>query len=83
MNYQCKAFRNGTEVDGRYANSLNVSHNSFEFVLNAGHFYPQNEHTQLHTRIVTSPTHAKAMLEILKESIEQYEQEFGAIKSAQ
>lgn len=52
MNYQCKAFRNGTEVDGRYANSLNVGHNSFEFVLNAGHFYPQNEHTQLHTRFL-------------------------------
>ena len=29
-------------------------------------FYPENGHTQLHTRIVTTPTHAKAMLETIQ-----------------
>ena len=68
MNYKCKAFRNGTKVDGQYANHSNFGQNTFEFVLGAGHFYPENEHAQLHTRIITTPTHATAILEIIQKA---------------
>jgi hypothetical protein len=66
MNYESKAFRNDTKLEGRYPNYLNLSQNTFEFVLGASHFYPENQHAQLYTRIVTSPTHAKAMLETIQ-----------------
>ena len=82
MNYESEAFRNDTKIEGRYPNYFKVGHNNFEFVLNIDQFYPESEKAELCTRIVTSPVYAKAFLETLKESIEQYEQEFGAIKSA-
>ena len=66
MNYKCKAFRNGTKIYGQYANHLNLGQNTFKFLLCAGHFYPANEQAQLHTRIVTSPTHTTAILEIIQ-----------------
>ena len=68
MNYESEAFRNDTKLEGRYPNYFKVGHNNFEFVLGAGHFYPENEHAQLHTRIVTSSTHAKAMLETIQKN---------------
>jgi len=61
MNYESEAFRNDTKLEGRYPNYLNLSQNTFEFVLGASHFYPENQHAQLYTRVVTTPTHAKAI----------------------
>lgn len=54
MNYESEAFRNDTKVEGRFANYFKVCHNNFEFVLDIDQFYPENEHAQLYTRIVTS-----------------------------
>jgi hypothetical protein len=34
----------------------------------------------MHTRMVASPLYAKELLQVLKDSIEQYEQKFGEIK---
>ncbi len=47
-------------------------------MLSFGQFYPESDEEQLHTRIVTSPLYAKALLEILRESLDRYEQTFGA-----
>ena len=68
MNYESESFRNGTKVEGRYPNYFKVGHNNFEFVLDIDQFYPENEYAQLHTRIVTTPTHAKAMLETIQKN---------------
>ncbi len=54
MNYESEAFWNDTKVEGRYPNYCKVGHNNFEFVLDIDQFYPENEHAQLYTRIVTS-----------------------------
>jgi hypothetical protein len=67
-------------LQGRYANYFTVGHNVFEFVLDFGQFYPQGEAPQLHTRIVTAPSYARALLETLRESVEQYEETFGPIQ---
>lgn len=67
---------------GRYPNYFKVGHNNFEFVLDIDQLYPESEEAELYTRAITNPKYAKALLETLKESIEQYEQEFGAIKRA-
>lgn len=68
------------QLEGRYANYFKVGYNAFEFVLDFGQFYPASEQTQPHTRIITSPIYAKALLETLEEAIDQHEQTFGAIK---
>ena len=82
MNYESEAFRNDTKVEGRFANYFKVGHNSFEFVLDFSQLSPESEEAELYTRVITNPKYPKALLETLKESIEQYEQEFGAIKRA-
>jgi hypothetical protein len=70
------------QIEARYANYFKVGYNALEFLLDFGQFYPESERPRLHTRIVTSPTYAKALLEILRESVVQYEEEFGVIERA-
>lgn len=67
------------QLEGRYANYFKIGHNAFEFLLDFGQLYPGNGEPQLHTRIITSPTYAKALFETLQESIQYYEETFGAI----
>lgn len=66
-------------MEGRYANYFKVGHNAFEFVLDLGQFYPAGGQPQLHTRIITSPVYAKALLDVLRESIDRFEKAFGLI----
>ena len=71
--------QNPGSFEGRYANAFQVGHSAFEFLLDFGQVSPESEQVQLHTRIITGPVYAKAFLETLRESIERYEQTFGAI----
>ncbi len=64
---------------GRYANYFKIGYNAFEFLLDFGQFYNEDEKAQLHTRIITSPIYAKTLHKLLQDSIDQYEQAFGAI----
>jgi hypothetical protein len=65
-------------LEGRYANCFNVGHNSVEFVLDFGQFYSGSER-RMHTRIVTNPKYAKALLDTLQRAIDEYERSFGII----
>jgi hypothetical protein len=67
------------ELEGRYANYFKVGHNALEFLLDFGQLYAESQEAHFHTRIVTNPTYAKALLALLRESIAQYEQTFGVI----
>jgi len=73
--------QNPGSFEGRYANAFQVGHSAFEFLLDFGQVSPESEQVQFHTRIITGPVYAKAFLETLRESIERYEQTFGAIPS--
>ena len=66
-------------LEGRYANSFQVGHNAFEFLLDFGQVAPESEQPHFHTRIITSPVYAKALAATLQESIHHYEQAFGTI----
>ncbi len=79
MNPKDKDSEDAGHIEGRYANNFKIGHNAFEFVLDFGQFYLESEQAKLHTRIITSPIYAKALLRTLRESIDQYEQTFGAI----
>jgi len=75
-----EASRDSKNLEGRYSNYFKVGHNAFEFVLDFGQFYSENEEPQLHTRIITGPIYVKHLLETLRESVERYEKSFGAIQ---
>lgn len=79
MSHEHKDPQSAHQLEARYANNFQVGHNAFEFLLDFGQFYLENTEVQFHTRIVTGPAYAKALSEILRGSIDQYEQTFGAI----
>lgn len=70
------------DLEGRYANYFKVGYNAFEFVLYFGQYYAEDKKAKLHTRIVTGPSYAKALLEFLQDCIDKYELEFGVIGDA-
>ena len=75
-----KVSMGGKKIEGKYANYFMVGHNAFEFVIDFGQYYSENEEAEPYTRIVTSPCYARELLETLRESIERYEKTFGDIK---
>jgi len=66
-------------LQGRYANYFKVGHNAFEFVIDLGQYYGDDDNLQMHTRIVTSPVYAKRLLTTLQAAIVQHEAQFGRI----
>lgn len=69
-------------LEGRYANAFVIGFNAFEFVLDFGQRYSEQVEPRVHSRIVTSPSYAKLLLNTLCESVTQYEDTFGAIREA-
>jgi hypothetical protein len=79
MDPTCKSSSRCHNLEGRYANHFAVGYNACEFIFDFGQSYAENDQAELYTRVITSPAYAKAFLEMLHESIEQYEQAFGDI----
>jgi hypothetical protein len=67
-------------VEGRYSNSFMVGYNAFEFLLDFGQAYTDDT-GEAHTRIVVMPCYAKALSELLLESLRQYQASYGSIPS--
>lgn len=76
-----RTVRETAPLEGRYANYFEVGHNAFEFLVDFGQLFPETGQAQFHTRIVTSPRYARALLDTLSEAIEQHEQIFGEVHS--
>ena len=76
---ECIGPQDTGQLEARYANYFKVGHNAVEFLLDFGQFHSDSGKAQLHTRIITSPIYAKALLEIIRESLDRYEQTFGPI----
>ncbi len=74
--------RQTTDAVGRYSNSFKVGYNAFEFLLDFGQSYMDSDGESVHTRIVTTPPYAKALSELLIESLRYYETNFGQIPQA-
>ena len=66
-----------------YANVFKCGFNAFEFVIDFGHQYTETEKAELCRRIVISPGYVKELCELLRRSIEQYEGQFGVIKTGE
>jgi hypothetical protein len=79
MNPEGENIQDDGQLEGRYANYFKIGYNAFEFILDFGQCYNEHEAAKLHTRIITNSIYAKALLETLREAIEQYEKSFGEI----
>ena len=64
---------------GQYANHFEVGHNAVEFVLDFGQLYADDPGIRIHTRIITSPTYAHDLLELLRKSIDEYRLAYGPV----
>jgi hypothetical protein len=67
----------GVPPKGVYANYFEVGQTAFEFVIDFGQQYRGQTPAACHTRIVTSPTYALALLETLSQAVADYSQRFG------
>jgi hypothetical protein len=73
------AYNDREEPEGRYANYFKVGYNAFEFILDFGQLYSENKDIKFFSRIITNPISAKNLIEVLQESIAQYEKIHGTI----
>jgi hypothetical protein len=69
-----------SNIEGKYANYFKVGHNAFEFIVDFGQLFAEASQEKVHTRIITSPTYARELLEVLRDSVQKYERTFGEIR---
>lgn len=63
--------RSRVPMIGRYANAFRVGFNAFEVIIEFGEQFTDDDSGQLHTRIVTNPVSARALLNSLQQALEQ------------
>lgn len=66
--------------NGIYSNLALITHSENEFIIDFIFFQPQNKKAKVRSRIITSPAHAKKIMQALKDNIAKYEAKFGQIK---
>lgn len=66
---------------GVYANKVIIGHTHEEFILDFIADFPPGP--QIVSRVITSPAHAMALLEALRENVGRYEKQYGAIRRPQ
>ncbi len=68
------------EAEGIYSNLAIITHSPAEFVIDFTRVVPGAPKAKVHARIITTPQHAKMLLNALKDNIEKFESKFGEIK---
>ena len=67
-------------ANGVYVNFANIIHNPAEFVLDFGRVVPGRSDVRVLSRVLTTPVHAKQLLNALAQNVAQYEKMFGTIR---
>ena len=67
-------------AQGQYANFAIITHSSSDFVIDFARVLPGVPKSQVKSRVILAPEHAKRLLGALQENILRYEHEFGPIK---
>jgi hypothetical protein len=62
-----------------YANFAIIAHTGTEFFVDFAQLLPGMNKSQVHTRVVMSPTHAKMLYRALGENLERYEAKHGEV----
>ena len=68
-------------ASGVYVNFANIIHNPAEFVLDFGRVVPGRSDVRVLSRILTTPVHAKQILNALAQNVALYEKNFGTIRT--
>lgn len=66
---------------GVYVNFANIIHNPAEFVIDFGRIVPGRNDVRILTRVLTSPVHAKQLLNALGQNVAIYEKTYGPIRT--
>ena len=69
------------EAEGIYSNLAIITHSPAEFIIDFTRVVPGVPKAKVHSRIITTPQHAKMLLKALKENIDKFESRFGEIKT--
>jgi len=72
--------RKDKKLEGKYTNYFAIGYNAHEFIFDFGQNYSENDQAELHTRIITCPTYANALFDLLHKSIAEYEEAHGSIE---
>ena len=70
-------------ANGSYSNLALITHSQTEFIIDFIFVQPQNGKAKVKNRIITSPLHAKRILQALQDNIAKYEMRFGQIKNSE
>jgi Protein of unknown function (DUF3467) len=73
--------RSAGNVEIRYANYFSVGYGRCEVIFEFGQFYEGSD-PQVHTRVVTTPSSASDLFNLLRDSLDQYRTSFGPIQQA-
>lgn len=68
------------EAEGIYSNLAIITHSPAEFIIDFTRVVPGVPKAKVHSRIITTPQHAKMFLNALQDNIARYEEKFGEIK---
>jgi hypothetical protein len=68
------------EAEGIYSNLAIITHSPAEFVIDFTRVLPGIPKAKVHARIITTPQHAKLLLNALRDNIDKFEHTFGEIK---
>lgn len=67
-------------AQGVYSNFAIISHSSSEFIIDFAVRMPGIKDTQVRSRIILAPEHAKRLLFALQDNLAKYENQFGMIQ---
>ena len=67
-------------LSAAYSNAVMISQTNVEIVLDFLQIMPNDPHARVQTRVVMTPTGAKAFLNALKQNLERYEEKHGEIE---
>ena len=66
-------------VHETYSNLAIITHSGSEFILDFAQMMPGLSKPTVKERVILAPEHAKRLLNALKDNIDKYEAQFGAI----
>lgn len=67
------------EAEGIYSNLAIITHSPAEFIIDFTRVVPGAPKAKVHARIITTPQHAKMLLNALQDNINKFEKRFGEI----
>ena len=70
------------DAEGRYSNFFKIGYTAFEFLLDFGQVYMESGADNVHTRIVTAAPYAKALAELLIQTLKDFETKYGQMPNA-